>query len=242
MKVCPTGSQICDERGRFLDWTTCTGCLECAAVCPTGALSVYGQEMTAEQLLQMILRDKPFYRKSGGGVTFSGGEPLLQAGFLREVLKLCKAQGLHTAIDTAGNVRFESVQSVLPYTDLFLYDIKAFDRALHLLCTGTVNTRILANLQRLNDQKARIWVRLPYIPGINHGQDEIRNIAASLRNLPFVEKVELLPYHAYGEAKYEQLGVVHEEVDLRPPTQEEVWNTLDAYKAQGLHVDCSTVY
>ncbi len=240
--VCPQGAQVCDDsRGRFLNRAACTLCLTCATACPSGALTWYGEEMTTNKLMETILIDQPFYAKSGGGVSFSGGEPLLQSDFLLEMLELCKAHNLHTAVDTAGNVPMESLLSVLPYTDLFLYDIKAFDPSLHRRCTGVDNTRILANLKRLGELGARLWVRLPYIPGFNDSPDEIGAIADLLRNIPAVEKVELLPYHAYGEAKYEHLDIDRGSDGLRAPTLPELLSIRDAYQVHGLRVECPTL-
>lgn len=239
--TCVYGAQICDESGRFLIRTACTGCLACVAGCAAGALSIYGGEMSAAEVLALVLRDRPFYAKSGGGVTFSGGEPLLQPVLLLELLQKCRALDLHTAVDTAGNVPFESLSAVLPYTNLFLYDLKAFDPALHRRLTGVDNARILHNLRRLAQLDARLWVRLPYIPGLNHDLSEIKAIAALLKDIPAVEKVELLPYHAYGESKYEYLGVARMTPLLSAPTQEEVLSVLRAYQAEGLTVECATL-
>ena len=239
--TCAHGAQICDESGRFLIRTACTGCLACVAGCVAGALSTYGSEMSAEEVLQVVLRDRPFYAKSGGGVTFSGGEPLLQPVYLLELLQKCQALNLHTAVDTAGSVPFESLAAVQPYTNLFLYDIKAFDPALHRRLTGVDNTRILQNLRQLGQLGARLWVRLPFVPGLNNDRSEINAIAALLKAIPTVEKVELLPYHAYGESKYEYLGLTRKTPQLTAPTREEVLRVLNAYQAEGLTVNCAVL-
>ncbi len=239
--TCTHGAQVCDESGRFLIRSACIGCLECVAGCAAGALSIYGAEMSAEEVLRVVLRDRPFYAKSGGGVTFSGGEPLLQHVFLLELLQKSQALDLHTAVDTAGNVPFESLSAVQPYTNLFLYDIKAFDPTLHRRLTGVDNARILQNLKRLGQLGARLWVRLPYVPDLNNNQTEIKAIAALLKDTPGVEKVELLPYHAYGESKYEYLGVDRNSSQLSAPTREEVLSVLNAYQAEGLTVDCAVL-
>jgi pyruvate formate lyase activating enzyme len=197
--------------------------------------------MSAAEVLAIVLRDRPFYAKSGGGVTFSGGEPLLQPIFLRELLQKSRALDLHTAVDTAGNVPFESLSAVQPYTNLFLYDIKAFDPALHRRLTGVDNARILQNLRRLGQLGARLWVRLPYVPNLNNDPTETKAIAALLKDIPTVEKVELLPYHAYGESKYEYLGITRKTPQLSAPTREEVQSVLLAYQAEGLTVDCAVL-
>jgi pyruvate formate lyase activating enzyme len=238
---CPHSAHVCNEQERYLDRAACDGCMKCATVCPTGALSVFGQEMTAEEVVGLLLRDRPFYLRSGGGVTFSGGEPLRQGDFLLEMLKLCWENKLHTAVDTAGSVPYEAFLSVLPYTDLFLYDIKAVGPELHRRFTGAGNARIQENLKRLADHGARVWVRVPYIPGFNDSEEEIAAIAAFLRNIPAVEKVELLPYHTYGEAKYDYLGIRREGAERRAPGRAELLHILEAYQAGGLRVECPAV-
>jgi pyruvate formate lyase activating enzyme len=215
--------------------------MKCAAVCPSGALSVFGEEMTTEEVVALLLRDRPFYARSGGGVTFSGGEPLRQVDFLVEFLKLCQEHNLHAAIDTAGNVPFEAFLSVLPYTSLFLYDIKALDPGLHQRFTGVHNARILENLIRLADRRARIWVRIPYVPGFNDSEEEIESIAAFLKDLPAIEKIELLPYHTYGEAKYDHLGISQNREERRAPERVELLRVLDMYHTGGLLVECPTI-
>lgn len=184
----------------------CTLCGSCAAVCPTGAKQLCAEEITAAELLKKISRDQRFYDASGGGVTFSGGECMLQIEFLERILMLCKQAGIHTAVDTAGNVAWESFERILPYTDLFLYDIKAMDPTVHKRCTGADNTRILENLSRLLDRGAAVWIRIPVIPGVNDSPEEMEKIKAFLRPHPKPEKVELLPYHPMGEHKYAALG------------------------------------
>jgi pyruvate formate lyase activating enzyme len=197
--------------------------------------------MSAAEVLDAVLRDRPFYARSGGGVTFSRGEPLLQPVLLLELLQKSRALDLHTAVDTAGNVPIESLSAVQPYTNLFLYDVKAFDPALHRRLTGVSNARILRNLRRLGQLGARLWVRLPYVPNLNNDRTEIKAIAALLKDIPTVEKVELLPYHAYGESKYEHLGITRKTPQLSAPTREEVLSVLAAYQAEGLAVDCAAL-
>ncbi len=180
--ACRYSSEICDLCGK------------CTEVCPLSARKIYGTEMTAEEILEIILRDKAFYETSGGGVTFSGGECMLQADFLAGLLKKCKENSIHTAVDTAGNVPRESFIKVLPYTDIFLYDIKTADPALHKKYTGSGNRLILENLKFLSDSGAKITVRVPVIGGVNDSESEIKSIAEILKPLN-IFKTELLPYH-----------------------------------------------
>ena len=191
-EVCPNHLQSCDFCGK------------CELYCPADARKVCGREYTPAEVFAEVIKDKAFYDNSGGGVTFSGGECMLQLDFLREILEKCKAAGIHTAVDTAGNVPWESFEKILPFTDLFLYDIKAFGAELHRKGTGVSNELILENLKNLSG-RADIIVRIPVIGGYNDNDEEIRQIADFLKQIKII-KAELLPYHAMGEHKYTALG------------------------------------
>jgi pyruvate formate lyase activating enzyme len=169
-------------------------------------LTLYGRETTVEELLPILLQDKEFYDHSHGGVTFSGGECMLQIDFLKAILEKCKENGVHTAVDTAGNVPWEYFEKILPYTDLFLYDVKCISEDLHKEGTGVSNRLILENLQRLSENKAEIVVRIPVIPEFNGNDYEMQKIADYLKDLR-IKKVELLPYHAMAEHKWSALGM-----------------------------------
>ena len=202
--VCPAGAQKITAAGHTYNREECVLCGGCERACLGNALKVYGKIMTVEELMPILLEDKPFYDNSGGGVTFSGGECMLQLDFLREILEKCKSAGIHTAVDTAGNVPWESFEKILPFTDLFLYDIKAFGAELHRKGTGVSNELILENLKNLSG-RADIIVRIPVIGGYNDNDEEIRQIADFLKQIKII-KAELLPYHAMGEHKYTALG------------------------------------
>ena len=183
----------------------CIACGKCAAVCPTGARELCGKVWTVEALVDEVARDLPFYTATGGGVTCSGGECMLQLDFLREFLPACRARGIHTAVDTAGCVPWEAFAAILPHADLFLYDIKCADDALHRAGAGVSNARILDNLRRLTAAGAELIVRVPVIPGFNDSPAEQSAIAALLAPLS-LRAVELLPYHRMGDHKYTALG------------------------------------
>jgi glycyl-radical enzyme activating protein len=238
--ICKHAAQICDAEGRRLDRAACLRCMGCVESCAAGALTLLGHEMDAAQVMKDVLRDRAFYDRSGGGVTFSGGEPMLQPAFLLELLIASKAQGLNTAVDTAGNVPFEDLFTVLPYTDLFLYDIKAFDPRVHRRCTGVDNQRILENLRRLGRSNACLWVRLPYVPGLNHDDTEIASISSLLKGIRGIARVELLPYHRYGESKYENLGLPYA-YEGTSPLDGGIRRVLAMYKEHGLAVECPTL-
>ena len=184
----------------------CELCGKCTLYCPVDARKVCGKEHTVDEVLKEVLKDQAFYETSGGGVTFSGGECMLQIDFLAEILKKCKENGIHTAVDTAGHIPFESFEKILSYTDLFLYDIKIFDSQKHKQYVGVGNELILENLKKLFERKAKLWIRIPIIPDVNDSIEEIQKIKDFLKTNGTPEKIELLPYHAMGENKYRAIG------------------------------------
>ena len=201
---------VCPNKGK-----KCELCGKCALFCPRDARKLCGREYGIEEVMRELLRDKCFYENSGGGVTFSGGECMLQIDFLSEILRECKTEGIHTAVDTAGNVPFSYFERILPFTDLFLYDIKAFSAEKHKEGTGADNARILENAKRLSE-KSKILFRIPVIGGFNDEETEMQKIADFLKDISH-EKVELLPYHALGEHKYRALGKKAESFSVPSP-------------------------
>ena len=199
-KGCGKCKQVCPTP------ENCTLCGKCTFYCPVDARKVCGKEYTTDEVFAEIIKDKSYYENSGGGVTFSGGECMLQVDFLCEILKKCKENGIHTAVDTAGHIPIESFAKVLPYTDLFLYDVKIFDAQKHKQYVGVGNALILDNLKNLFQSKAKIWIRIPIISNVNDRVEEMQNIKDFLDRHGVPEKVELLPYHAMGENKYAAIG------------------------------------
>ena len=184
----------------------CNFCGKCKIYCPSNARKICGKEYTSDEVLAEVIKDKAFYDNSNGGVTFSGGECMLQIEFLTEILKLCKENGIHTAVDTAGNVPWGYFERILPFTDLFLYDIKVFSNEKHEKYTGVSNELILNNLKFLFESGAKIWIRIPIIPTVNDSGDEMKKIKDFLS--PYKpQKIELLPYHRMGENKYSALNM-----------------------------------
>lgn len=200
ISVCQSGAHtITGNRHKFLR-NLCVSCSKCEEACLGGALKFYGREMTVEELLPLLLEDRIFYQTSGGGVTLSGGECLCQATFCRELLQRLKAEGIHTAVDSCGFVSRESIDLVLPYTDQFLYDIKAMDEAVHIQCTGQSNRRILENLRYIDSLGKSIEIRIPFVPEYNAG--EIGKIREFLKGFQHITGVKVLPYHNYAGSKY----------------------------------------
>jgi len=217
LEVCPQHA-IHWEDGSITDWGVCDDCGRCAGVCYAGAREVVGRIVSVDQLMEEIERDIPFYDQSKGGVTFTGGEPMFQREFLYESLLACKKQGIHTAVDTSGYSFWEGFEIISPLVDLFLYDLKLMDENKHKQYTSVFNQMILDNLQKLSRAKAHIIVRIPLIPGVN---DDVKNIELSsvfLAGLPFLDQVELMPYHEIGLEKYQALGMKYKLKEIRPTT------------------------
>lgn len=185
----------------------CTLCGACTVYCPTRAREIVGKEWTVDEIFEEIDGDRIFYDTSGGGVTLSGGECMLQIDFLCELLKRCKENRISTAVDTAGHVPYEYFERVMPLCDLFLYDVKCFDREAHKKYTGVYNDLILSNLKKLLRADIPLWVRVPIIPNVNDSVDEMKKIKDFIYSNGTPKKVELLPYHSMGEYKYDGLGM-----------------------------------
>lgn len=204
LKACKFGALDPQNPG-FIDHKKCVACGECVNVCPAGALTMKGQRMTVQQVIQELKRDEINYRRSGGGITLSGGEPLLQSGFATELLKASQAKGWHTAIETTAFASAEAIEKVFPYIDLALLDLKSLDNEIHKRVTGVSNAIILKNARRISEITQTV-VRVPTIPQVNASPEGIRAICEFVLTLHQVTTVHLLPYHTYGENKYGLLG------------------------------------
>ena len=212
----------------------CVRCGACVAACPTGARQMVGREMSVAEVLEGALRDRVFYEESGGGVTFSGGEPLLQSEFLHAVLEACRTEGLHTTVDTCGLARTEDLIEIATVTELFLYDLKFMDEARHQAYTGASNRLILDNLRELGRRHAQIWVRIPLIPGVNDDLAELEAMARFAAGIPGVRQVNLLPFHRTGLLKRHRLGQTDRLPDTEPPTAEAVRQAMQVFQRAGL--------
>ena len=189
----------------------CTGCGKCTEICYSNSLTIVGQDMNARQIMDEIVKDKGFYGQSGGGVTLSGGEPLLQPGLCLEILTACKAEGIHTAVDTAFYVGREAIDMVMPYTDLFIIDIKHPDSVRHEQLTGVQNGKILDNIRYLDSKNAPFIIRVPVV------EADIQKTADIISEYRNVKHVELLPLHKFGAGKYESQGMPYPAADMRIP-------------------------
>ncbi len=183
--------------------------------------------MTVAEVLDVVRRDRLFYEDSGGGVTFSGGEPLGQERFLLALLRACNAEGIHCALDTCGHVAQEALLRISSLVDLFLYDIKVFDEAKHQRLTGIPNRVLLANLIKLGEFHKRIWVRVPIIPGCTDGTEDLESIARFVASIPSIQQVNLLPYHRIGTAKRARLVRGLSETSCPPDDRDDRGLALD---------------
>lgn len=222
--ICPNNAHLLRNGSHVIDRSKCEICLKCADFCYAEAIVPVGREISLEQLEKAIATDEEYFKQSvTGGVTFSGGEPMLQVDFLEKILKSCKDRGIHTAIDTAGAVPFEYFERVIPYCGIFLYDIKAFNSEVHKQLTGISNEIILSNLKKLSESSSDIWIRIPVIKGgkINNigNIDEMQEIAMFLKDIK-ITKCELLPYHKLGDGKYKSLGLIPK--DFETPSENDM--------------------
>lgn len=224
------------QNGKHLfDRQHCIGCGRCAEVCLYDALTLYGQEMTLDAVFREVHRDRVFYADDGG-VTVSGGEPLLHPEFCAELFRRLHAKNISCAVDTCGEVPWQAFETVLPYTDIFLYDLKAMDPDLHNRLTGRSNGRILANLHRLDETGVPIEIRMPVIPGLNDSPAQFAAAGQLLANLRHLTGVRLLAYHAFARSKYESIGHEVTLPDVPSPSPEHRGELADILSGFGVKV------
>lgn len=215
-KICKANEE---KNGKHVfNRNACTLLEKCASVCPRGAFTVYGETLTAQDIANEVLLDKMFFDGSGGGVTLSGGEPLMQPSLAIELCKILKENGVNVAIDTCGCVEKSVIESILPFVDTFLYDIKAIDPQVHKKCTGKTNELILENLKYIDTTGKKIEIRIPYVPNLNDG--EIEKMAEFIKDLKNVSAVKVLPYHKYAEDKYIALDIENKSPERTPTNLE----------------------
>jgi pyruvate formate lyase activating enzyme len=208
MPVCPEKALTADPTGKaLLNRGRCTQCGDCAPHCDPKALEIVGRDMTVAEVLDVVRRDGDYYRASGGGLTLSGGEPLLQPRFVEALLRSAKAQQLHTCVETSGYALWGVMRGLVPLVDLWLFDFKETDPRLHERFVGKSNELILDNLKRLHDRGAKIVVRCPMIPEHNARREHLDGIVALAKDLPKIEGVELLPYYDLWRAKLGRFGL-----------------------------------
>lgn len=226
IKACPEGYLSPGNGGPVAGGKGCKACGRCAEVCPAAAREVVGRIVTAEEVVSEAERDTVFYDQSGGGVTFSGGEPLAQPQFLGELLDCCRKKGIHTAVDTCGYAPWRVIESIMSKVDLFLYDIKLMDECAHRKYCGVSNGIILDNLKLLARNHGKVIVRIPVIPGVNDDGYNINKTGEFVCSAG-IKEVSLLPYHSLGIEKQRRLGIGEGIFRTSPPPRER----LDSIKA-----------
>jgi pyruvate formate lyase activating enzyme len=246
--ICPTGAltkgetRLSETQGAEiqlirLERTVCDNCGKCTDACPSQALSMAGCDMTVDEVMKRIEKDRPYYRKSGGGLTVSGGEPMAQYDFLGALLKDCKERGLDTCLDTTGYAKWDRYREILPYVDLFLYDLKHMNSGAHRTLTGVANELIIENAKRLAAEGARFQIRIPIIPGHNDSEENLRASSALCEEMgPAVQVVQILPYHRLGIAKYQRLQKKYELEAIMPPSDEHMEWCKGVIESYGLQV------
>ncbi len=236
--ACPRQAIWIADRKSHTKRNLCDGCGKCADICLNAARTLSGRVWSAEDIFNEVKKDEAFYRRSGGGITLSGGEPLAQPEFSTAILSLCKRAGMHTAIETTGMARWGTLKQVLEYVDLLLYDLKHIDSRSHRRCTGIRNDLILENLKRIRTNfNTPIIARIPIIPGYNADLENIKATARFIVNeIGSDIKVNVLAYHRLGETKYDRLERDQTRVNINPPTLEQMTAIQKTIEALGLTV------
>ena len=227
-KVCKPNALSKDAAGKaVVDRARCTNSGDCAPVCDPKALEMVGRDMTADEVIEVVLRDRDYYAQSSGGLTLSGGEPLLQPEFAEDLFHAVKNRGIHCCIETSGYAAWDVFERLRRVVDLWLFDFKETDPRLHEKFTGRENQTILERLQQLHDAGAEILLRCPMIPGHNARKEHLDGIVALSRRLPRLRGVELLPYYDLWRAKLKRFGLTaHLPESVKPPARETIksWN------------------
>ncbi len=235
VEACPENACMLTAQGIVTDHDLCQLCGICADVCPTKATEMSGQPMSVDEIIAIIEKERVFFEQSGGGVTFSGGEPLMHADFLIELLDECGAHGIHCTVDTTGLVKTETLLEVAKRTDHFLYDLKMMDAARHKKWTGVSNEKILENLKTLSATGASINIRIPLIKGVNDDEENIEKTAKFVEALAGEKKqVNLLPYHNIAATKYQKLGGVFDPGEMDEPSEDDQKRVIAQFAAYGI--------
>jgi len=222
--------------GELPDPRVCLACGACSGACPTRAREIIGRETTVGGLMAVLDADRLFYDESGGGVTFSGGEPLRQWQFLLRCLEAARARGYHAAVDTSGYATERVMRRVASLTDLFLYDLKSLDPARHLRFTGVRLAPILRNLRALDEAGATVWIRMPLVPGHNDDTANLEAVGRFVSGLSRTRRIHVLPYHRLASAKYDRMGLDNPMVEIPSPAPADVERAVEVLRGFGLDV------
>jgi len=236
VEACGAGAITMTDEGPAVDEDRCRLGLACAAVCPAEARQIIGREMTVGEVMEEIIKDVVFFDESGGGVTISGGEPLMQPDYLAELLRDCRTAGIHTTLDTTGHAPPDVLESIAGDVDLFLYDLKLMDDEKHRQYCGASNAAILENLHRLSRDGRAVVVRYPLVPGITDEEANLRAIGAFIASLPAPHPIDILPYQRLGLDKWDMVKRPCRLRDLAPPAEEKIAAAVGILQESGLHV------
>jgi len=236
VKVCPSGALMIQNDYLLLDRSKCSRCGNCIAQCYAGALEFDSQDIKVSVVMEHILKDTSFYRHSGrGGITLTGGEPLYQSEFAREILRCAKENLIHTTIETCGDYSWGCLESVLPYVDMIFFDLKHADCNKHNEITGKTNERVISNLKRLGNYSVPLIIRVPIIPGLNDSEKNIEKIASIAKSINNLKSIELLPYHQLGLAKYNKLGIEYPLSGITPPSEKQMNYLCSLIQLEGIN-------
>ena len=238
--ICPTGAISLNaadpEQKLTIDRSKCTVCGKCIDACPKGAFDYVGKCMTVDEVMKLLLRNEAFFRQSGGGVTIGGGEATAQPDFTLALVRACKENYIHVAIDTCGYTTTDTGFTALKEADLLLYDIKGIDPVAHKRNTGVSNELILDNLHKLDSMRKPIIIRYPFIPGYNDSPETIEAIVALLENMKSIERVDIIGYHEYSKMRYKELGMPYPLAHVKNTvTNERLESVKQYFEQHGLH-------
>lgn len=245
--VCPVDGALCFEDGKLvkINRDICTNCMKCYQACPSDAIKAWGKEMTVDECMEIILKDRGYYEKSGGGVTVSGGDPVIQMDFVVELFRRCKEEKIQTCLESTFYAEWSTIEKVLPYTDIIISDIKHMDTNVHRKHTGRENHLILENLKKLADLNKEIILRIPVIPGVNDGKDNLEKTADFILNEMGgnVRTLQLLSFMRLGEEKYQSLGIPYKMENIvvdRKAFTEKVKKMAEYFNGRGIHCQVGT--
>jgi pyruvate formate lyase activating enzyme len=237
VNTCPEKALTISDGKVNIDRLRCTACGNCIQSCPEDAITIYGKRVTVDEVLKEVLKDELFYSGSSGGVTVSGGEPLRQPEFTKELFRRCKEEGIGTCLDTCGFASGKVLRDVLQYTDHVLFDLKHMDINIHRAFTGVDNECIKENAGIVSESKVDVLFRIPLISGVNSDEDNISRTAEFIKSLGDNNKVELLPYHRLGIGKYKMLGRNYPGKDFKTPDEEIIERMKDIFIHHGIQCD-----
>ncbi|MHA1378890.1 MAG: glycyl-radical enzyme activating protein [Candidatus Helarchaeota archaeon] len=241
VKSCPNKAIQLTKNGVIRNEDLCLICGSCVEACSNQVMELIGKYMTVDEIMKIIKRDKPFYEDSGGGITISGGEPIMQYSFLIELLTTLRNEGFHTTLETCGYFKEELIDNLVQFVNLFLYDLKHIDSKIHKRYTGVSNKTILSNFKRILEKVGpnRIRIRIPLIPGINTDLEIIDKIADFLDNVNYTAPVHLMPYNKLIKTKYEKMGMAHIYQDMGELTEDMLQAIIDKLENMGFKIVCN---